>query len=192
MKLHPLVTAAALAAACCTPALAATFVGASTQNGTVVTDYAAPGLVSFDIDFADLAAAELNYRIDADDIGLPIELNMVLRNFTLSGIDGYRLQLNLGHFASIGTVTRQFGGSTQIAAGDTWATLAFSPPEYLDVEVGNALGSTAGAVNWTLAGLQAGDVLRISVSAVPEPAVWLLMLAGMGGIAMRAGRARVG
>jgi hypothetical protein len=190
MKLHHLVAAAALAAACCSPTLAATFEGASTQGATVVTDYAAPGLVSFDIDFANLSAAELNYRIDAGDIGQPIQLNMVLRNFTLTGIDGYSLQLSLGRFASIGTVTRQFGGSTQVVAGDGWATLGFSSPEFLDVEVGDALGSTPGAVNWTLAGLQSGDLLRISISAVPEPAGWLLMLAGMGGIAARAGRRR--
>ena len=173
------ITLAALAAASA-PALAISFEGAITQGGTVVSNYASTGLISFDIDFANTAPATLDYRVDADDLNMPLALNSLLRNLSGSGIDGYAIQLSAGSFAQTGSLTRQFGGSTVVTVLGGLATFSFSPPEYLDVEVGNALGTTPGALNWTLAGLQAGDRISLTVSAVPEPGTHALWLAGLG------------
>jgi hypothetical protein len=173
-----LIAAAALAALA--PAGAATFNGASTQDGTVVVDYGSIGLLSFDIDFKSLAPATLNFSIGADDLTMPLEWNAILRNFAGTGLDGYVVTLDRGTFLQQGTVTRQFGGSTSITVIGGQATFAFSSQEFLDVEVGNALGTTPATANWALGGLVAGDSLALTVTPVPEPGTWGLMAAGLG------------
>ncbi len=177
-NLKTLVAAAAFAVLA--PAGAATFTGASTQDGTVVADYSAIGLVSFDIDFKSLAPVTLNYSVSADDLTMPLEWSAILRNLAGTGFDGYLVTLGRGSFAETGTVTRQFGGSTSLTVAGGEASFAFTPQEFLDVEVGNALGTTPATLNWAFGGLAAGDVLAITVTPVPEPGTWGLMAAGLG------------
>jgi hypothetical protein len=176
--LKTLIAAAALAALA--PAGAATFTSASMQDGTVVADYSGIGLVSFDIDFKSMAPATLNYTVSADDLTSPLQWSAMLRNFAATGFSGYVVTLGAGSFATVGTVLRQFGGGTAVTAAGGLASLDFNSPEFLDVEVGNALGTTPGAMNWTLAGLAAGDALSVTVTPVPEPGTWGLMAAGLG------------
>lgn len=167
-------------AAACGPALALTFQSAQVQGDTVAADYSSTGLLSFDIDFSSSAAATLAYTVSADDLLAPLEFNAVLRNFTSAGITGFSLTLAPGTFAGIGSVTRQFvGGSTQVNAVGGSALLSFDSPQFLDVEIGDALGTTPGAGNWTLGGLQAGDVFSITVTPVPEPGIYAMLLAGL-------------
>lgn len=175
--LKTLIAAAALAALA--PAGAVTFVGASTQDGTVAADFSAMGLVSFDLDFRSLAPATLTYTVGADDLTMPLEWSAILRNLTGLGLDGYTVALSAGSFAQQGTVTRQFGGSTTVTVAGGQASLLFTPPEFLDIEVGNVVGTPA-TVNWTFGGLSAGDTLAITVTPVPEPGTWGLMAAGLG------------
>lgn len=171
------------AALASSPAWSLSFEGAISQGATVVTPYVDTGLISFDIDFANTTSVSLDFRIDEDDLLQPLALNAVLRNFTGLGLNSYTLSLDKGAFGTIGSVTRQFGGTTQVTlSGNQLALLNFNTPEYLDIELGNALGTTPGAFNWTLTGLQAGDRvnLTVSVGAVPEPEAIALMLAGLG------------
>lgn len=186
--LKTLLAAAALAAL--SPAGAATFTGAVTQDGSVVADYSAIGLVSFDIDFMGLAPVTLNYSVSADDLTMPLEWSAILRNLAGTGFDGYVVTLGGGSFAEAGTVTRQFGGSTSVSMVGSEASFGFTPPEYLDIEVGNALGSTPATLNWVFGGLAAGDSLAITVTPVPEPGTWGLMAAGLGMVGWLARRRR--
>lgn len=171
--------AAALAAAFALPAQAVTFEAAITQGATVVTSYSGTSLLSFDIDFANFSPVQMEFRIEESDLLQPIALNAVLRNFTGSGINGYTLGLDRGGFGVIGTVTRQFGGTTEIGVVGNTATFSFNTPEFLDVEVGNPLTTTVGAIDWTLVGLQAGDRINLTVSAVPEPGTYAMLMAGL-------------
>jgi hypothetical protein len=187
-SLKTLIAAATLAALA--PAGAATFVGASTQDGTVVADFSAIGLVSFDIDFKSLAPATLTFSVSADDLTMPLEWSAILRNLASVGFDGYTVGLSTGSFAEPGTVTRQFGGSTAVSVAGAGAAFAFTPPEFLDIEVGNALGTTPATLNWVFGGLSAGDTLSITVTPVPEPGTWGLMAAGLGLVGWLASRRR--
>lgn len=177
------------------PAWAVSFEGAISQGATVVTPYVGTGLISFDVDFANISLVSLDFRIEEDDLLQPIELNAVLRNYTGLGLGSYTLTLDKGVFGTIGTVTRQFGGNTLVhLPGPQTAEINFNTAEFLDVELGNALGTTPGAFNWTLTGLQAGDRvnLTVSVAAVPEPETYALLLAGLGVVGASVARRRQG
>lgn len=192
MNMQSLFAAAALTAGLCAPVAAATFEGSTTQGATVVTDYAGVGLISFDIDFANFSAASVEYRIDAVDGGAPIDFNAVLRNYTGLGFAGYSITLSQGTFSFIGSVDRQFGGTSSVSLDGATATVSFDTPEYLDVELGNALGTTPAAADWTIGGLAVGDRVTLTLQPlpVPEPGSYALLLAGLAGVLLKARRAR--
>ena len=97
------------------------------------------------------------------------------------------MALSGGHFATVGSVTRLFAGTALVSADGGLATITFDTPEYLDVEIGNALGSTPGALDWTLGGLLPGDRVSLTVTPlpVPEPGTGLLLALGAAALAWR-------
>jgi hypothetical protein len=182
------ILAAAALALCAAQASAITMESSVTQGGTVVTDFSGVSLVSFDIDFRSFAPAVIEFRVDSGDMLAPITLSSVLRNFTGSGFSGFELTLDRGIFASAGTVTPQFGGTATVLLNGNAATINFSALEFLDVEVGNAFGTTSGATNWGLSNLMAGDRFTLSVTPVPEPGTYAMLLAGLGVLGFMARR----
>lgn len=179
MNKHLLALAAALSLGGLAPVHAATFTGVVGSTPATVADYSTNGLISFDIDFPSLSSATLAYTIDAGDAG-GLAFNAVLRNLTGAGLEGYTFGLSSGLFGNLGTVTRQFGGASVIDFNGGNASVSFSPLEFLDVEIGDPLLAGAGRLDWTILGLNAGDTLNISVSAVPEPETLALLLSGLG------------
>lgn len=178
MKKHLLALAAAASLSALAPAHAAVYTGVVGSTGATVADYTAGSLISFDIDFASLGSATLGYTIDAADVLNGLSFNAVLRNITGEGLGAYTFGLSSGLFGNLGTVTRQFGGSSDVSFSGADAIVKFSPMEFLDVEIGNPLGY--GGTDWRISGLNAGDTLNITVSAVPEPETLALLLSGLG------------
>jgi hypothetical protein len=173
------------------PAHAARFVGVATEGPIVAEDYSDDALISFDLDFLSQTTATLSYRItDADLGGMGISFNAVLRNLADVGFTGYNLILSTGSFDPVGTVTRQFGGDATVSFNGAMASVRFDSPEYLDVELGDPLMSGFNQVDWAISGLSAGDRLSITVSAVPEPETYAMMLAGLAMMGWMARRSR--
>jgi len=161
-------------------AQAASFQSVVNGNG-IVTDYSTDGLISFDLDFQSLGTTTLSYVIGAADTAA-LSFNALMRNFTGDGITGFNFSISGGEFLYSGTVTRQFDGSliTNIDFNGAHANVDLGSPEFLDVEIGDPLAVAGGQLNWGLTGLSAGDVLNISVTAVPEPESIAMLLAGLG------------
>jgi len=184
-----LLASCALLALAAIPAQAATFQNAVTTGGTVVNDFSGAGLISFDIDFANLAPVTLNYEIDADDNGSPITFSSVIRNFTGTGIDTLVFTLSMSNFDSVGSVTTFNANAIVSLNGEgNVASISFPGSEYLDVFVGNPTGEP-GRIAWTINSnaLRSGDLLSIT-AAVPEPETYAMLLAGLGLIGAAARR----
>ncbi|MDT4846537.1 hypothetical protein FQZ97_805610 [compost metagenome] len=191
MNKHLLALVAAASLAGLAPAQAATFTGVVGSTSADVADFSTDGLIAFDIDFSSLTSATLGYTIDAADVLGGLSLNAVLRNYTGGGIDRYTFGLSSGSFGNLGTVTRNFGGSSNIVFNGADAIVTFSPAEFYDIEIGDPLGN--GGVNWTIAGLNVGDSLNITVtSAVPEPETLAMLLSGLGMVGWITRRRRQG
>lgn len=181
--IRPLLCAAALAAAIAAgPAQALALVGSGGSAGSL-TDYSDEGLLSFDAEFTGSAGRIVaTYAIEAGDLLAPVDFNALLLNLTGEGLGGYVLSLSAGQFSGAGTVTRFFGGSTEVTGlGSGTMTLDFDTPEFFDVEVGDVFGAP-GSANWLVdfSGLQVGDRVRLSVSAVPEPGTLALAATVLG------------
>lgn len=188
MKKHLISLAAAAALLAAMPAHALSFNGVM-GGDSEFSDFSTDGLLSFDIDFTSLAPMTLNYTIDAADlIGGALSFNAVLRNYAGVGFEGFSFSLSSGLFGNLGTVTRQFGGTSVIGFNGANANVSFSSPEFLDVEIGDSMGN---GVNWSIGGLNAGDSLSITVAAVPEPETYALLLSGLGMVGWLSRRRRV-
>ena len=186
-----LLATAALAMAAHLPASAALLVGQATAGASVATDFSSDGLIAFDLDLADAQPVRLDFLLGAADVGGVLDLNAVLRNLTGAGLDRLYLSLSIGSFDAAGSVTRPFGGgATTVNIDGRLASLLFDGPEFLDVFVGNPFAEP-GFADWRIdtRGLNAGDVLAITI-AVPEPGAVALVLSAL--LALGAVRARRG
>jgi hypothetical protein len=156
------------------PAQAAMLTGSQLPAGTVVTDFSAPGLLSFDLDLASDGSVLLEFALEAGDLGAPLSFSSVIRNFTGQGLNRLLFEFGGVTLSSMGSVARSFGGTASVQSGPGFALVSLTPPEFLDIEIGNPLGRL-GQVDWTLdtTGLSAGDRIRVAFSLSEPPALAL-------------------
>lgn len=192
LPLRAAALAAALALAAAGSAQAISFEGAASSGASVVTNYSDLGLLSFDIDVVDFAPVALAFRIDDGDLSMPITFNALVRSFIGAGLPGVTLTLSQGSFTTIGSVTRFFGGTTDVGGTPASVALSFSPAEFFDVELGNVYGTTPAAADWKIdhTAFLAGDRLTLTVTPVPEPGTMALLASGLGLVGWLARRRR--
>lgn len=155
---------------------AALLLDSTGSAANTVTDYSAPGAVSFDLELAHLGPTTLRFVIEADDLLGPLSLNAIVRNLSGAALNGFHFNLSGISYLAAGSVTPTFGTLGSVSHGPDAASIAFASPEWAEFQFGNplALGNQA---DWFLdtRGLAAGDTFAISAE-VPEPSTFALML----------------
>jgi hypothetical protein len=174
----------------------------TSPTGQTVTDYSVSGLASVDIDFTTGAPVTLTFVIDAAEAAAgALSFSAVLNNLTGLNLPqaGFALlSAGVSVDAPAGSVDGSFATvlstwATPSSAGGVFDLDPAAAPdtgEGYQATLGNPLG-VPGRTDFTLRldGLSAGDELSM-VIAVPEPAEWAFMLAGLGAAAGIARRRR--
>lgn len=188
--------AAAAAFLIATPAVAVDYVGASfaaPSSGNDVVAYGSGAAQSFDINFGTLTEVTLAFTTLRDEVAPTMSFNALINNFAGYNFEGLVVRLTGGAFFTgpSGTVTPTFGSIGAINAGSAAVTTVFGSGEPYAVNFGNPL-SQGGQSDWTIdfSAVQAGSTFGVTVTAVPEPGVYGMLLAGLGLIGAIARRRR--
>jgi len=181
---------ATLALSISASANAALLLGTSGSAANTVTDYSAPGAVSFDLDLAHLSPTTLRFVIEQDDLLGPLSLNAIVRNLSGAALNGFHVNLSGISFLASGSVTPAFGTLGNVSQGPDYASIDFTSPEWAEFHFGNPL-ALSGKADWLLdtRGLVAGDSFVISAD-VPEPSSFALLLPALYMAGLMAGRRR--
>src|SRR5690349_16945774 len=73
---------------------AALLLGSTGSAANTVTDYSAPGAVSFDFDLEHLGPTTLRFVVEADDLLGPLSLNAIVRNLSGAALNGFHFSLS--------------------------------------------------------------------------------------------------
>ena len=169
---------------------AALLLNSSGSSANTVTDYSAPGTVSFDLDLEHLSPTTLRFQVEEADLPGPLSLNAIVRNLSGSALNGFHFRLQGISYLAAGSVTPTFGALGGVRSGLDDASIVFASPEWAEFHFGNPL-ALAGGADWLLdtRGLAAGDTFVINAE-VPEPSTLALMLPTLGMAGLMAARRR--
>jgi hypothetical protein len=117
---------------------AALLLGSGGSAANTITDYSAPGAVSFDLDLAHLSPTTLRFVIEEDDLLGPLSLNAIVRNLSGAAMNGFRFNLSGISYLASGSVTPAFGTLSGVRYGADYASIAFASPEWAEFHFGNA------------------------------------------------------
>lgn len=180
---------ALLAGATTLPAAALTLDGVAAGSQVLAVDVSGPQ-IAVDLDLRTLGDARFTLRLDAADLGQWLPLDATVRNSSGTGLGQLTLRLEGASFALVGDVAPDFGRIAQIDAGLRQVQIRFDPAETSGLTLGAVFGQP-GAADWLLVaddGATAGSLVTLHISAVPEPAAWWLLAAGLPLLARRARR----
>ena len=155
---------------------AALLLTTSGSSANTVTDYSAPGAVSFDLDLKNFSAGSLRFVLEEADLLGPLRLNAIVRNLSGTALNQFHFDLTGISFLSAGSVMPTFGRLGQVNHGSDYVSIGFASPEWAEFHFGNPL-MVNGQADWLLdtRGLSAGDSFAISAE-IPEPSSLALML----------------
>jgi hypothetical protein len=184
--------AAATVALCALPAQALTVVDVQDGGNLVSTAFVGGALAGLDVGLQTASPVRVTLELEAADLGRDVFFNAIVsllqqpaREVTVSLGDGARFSgLGLGGARALGT------GITAGGTRDDGATWWFrSEADATEFYLGDPLLEGLGN-DWLLAfdDPQVGSRFSVSISAVPEPGTWALMLGGLGAVALAARR----
>ncbi|MEW6678929.1 MAG: PEP-CTERM sorting domain-containing protein [Pseudomonadota bacterium] len=178
-------------------AQAVSLTGSVLNGNSLNTDFSTPSLMAFDLNLDTSLPVSLTYTVDADDILRGgADLNAIIADTSGAGVPALQFSLagadfdGLGAAAGISSEGEALVTNPGMQPGGVVVAFTLSEGGVVnDVYLGDPFEE--GFQNWhvSFAGLQAGDSFTLSVAAVPEPAEWALMLAGLGLVAWRQNRA---
>lgn len=154
----------------------AVLLSASGSPANTVTDYSAPGLVSFNLDLRNFTGTHLNFMLQEEDLLGPLNLNAMVLNLSGVPISQFNFTLQGIGIAGAGSVNPAFGVLDKVSYDADSVGIRFAQAEPAELHFGNPLG-LQGQADWVLdtSGLKAGDTFAI-VAQVPEPSTVALML----------------
>ena len=145
--------------------------------------------LALDLTLRGSAPVRVELALEAADVGQWLAFNAVVGAAAGAALPGLQLSLQGANFGVVGSVTPAFGQLVSISGDDARQTLQFNPAEPYAVTLGAAFGQ-AGTQDWLLAptGLQAGDRLALTISAVPEPTTTAMLALGLAALVLAARR----
>lgn len=173
----------ALGAGCALPGAALTL-ASTVDNGQPLAVTLAGPRITLDLGLLSQAPVTIHLALEAADLGQLLALDAVVGS--VPAIDQVRLRLEGARWVLAGAVEPMFGQVASLDLTDTVATIGFAPAETAGFTLGAAFGRP-GASDWLLQPnlQQAGAPLSLHISAVPEPAAWWLLAAGLPLLALR-------
>lgn len=145
--------------------------------------------LALDLTLRNSAPVRVELALEAADVGQWLAFNAVVGAAPGNVLPGLQLSLQGASFGLVGSITPAFGQLASISGDDLRQTLQFNPAETYAVDLGAPFGQ-AGTQDWLLAptGLQAGDRLALTISAVPEPTTTAMLGLGLAALLVAARR----
>lgn len=162
------------------------YVGASfatSATGNAVVPYGSGDAQSFDIDFGAITRVTLAFVTFRDEELPSMSFSAIVNNFTGYNFEGMTVRLTGGAVfqAPNGSVTPTFGTLASTVVTPTQVAMSFSSGEGYGLNFGNPL-MAPGASDWMIdfSAVESGATFGVSVTAVPEPGTYAMLLAGLG------------
>lgn len=169
------------------PAQALTVVEVQDGGNRVSTDFVGPGLAGIDVGLQTAAPVRVTLELGAADLGQDLFFNAVVALLEQPATE-VAVTLSGARFEGLGLGSAQALGATITSAGTrdgdaTWWFKANAPSSefYLGDPLHEGLGN-----DWRIVFddpvVGSRFSVTVTVSAVPEPGAWALMLAGLGAV----------
>jgi hypothetical protein len=156
---------------------------AAPATGNAVVSYGSGDAQSFDIDFGTMTRVTLAFVTFRDEAAPSMSFSALINNFTGYNFEGLNVRLTGGAVfqSPSGSVIPTFGTLAGTVVTPTQVAMSFSPGEPYALSFGNPLGEV-GASDWMIdfSAVESGATFGLSVTAVPEPGTYAMLLAGLG------------
>jgi hypothetical protein len=156
---------------------------AAPATGNAVVSYGSGDAQSFDIDFGTMTRVTLAFVTFRDEAAPSMSFSALINNFTGYNFEGLNVRLTGGAVfqSPSGSVIPTFGTLAGTVVTPTQVAMSFSSGEPYALSFGNPLGEV-GASDWMIdfSAVESGATFGLSVTAVPEPGTYAMLLAGLG------------